>query len=88
MQNNQALPFNKENFKQIFSVQFFTVIIISIPSAIVADYFNIPLAWFLGPMLITSLAALMGFPELSADLLCCRLLLHIFRDEHILRGQL
>ena len=61
MQNNQALPFNKENFKQIFSVQFFTVIIISIPSAIVADYFNIPLAWFLGPMLITSLAALMGF---------------------------
>ncbi len=61
MQNNQALPFNKENFKQIFSLQFITVIIISIPSSLVADYFNIPLAWFLGPMLITSLAALMGF---------------------------
>ena len=60
MQNNQALPFNKENFKQIFSLQFITVIIISIPSSLVADYFNIPLAWFLGPMLITSLAALMG----------------------------
>ena len=60
MQNNQALPFNKENFKQIFSFQFITVIIISIPSSLVADYFNIPLAWFLGPMLITSLAALMG----------------------------
>ena len=60
MQNNQALPFNKENFKQIFSLQFITVIIISIPSSLVADYYNIPLAWFLGPMLITSLAALLG----------------------------
>ena len=60
MQNNQAIPFNKENFKQIFSLQFITVIIISIPSSLIADYFNIPLAWFLGPMLITSLAALMG----------------------------
>ena len=60
MQNNQAIPFNKENFKQIFSLQFISVIIISIPSAIIAEYFNIPLAWFLGPMLITSLASLMG----------------------------
>ena len=60
MQNNQAIPFNKENFKQIFSFQFILVICVSIPSALVADYFNVPLAWFLGPMLITSLAALMG----------------------------
>ena len=60
MQNNQAIPFNKENFKQIFSVPFISVIIISIPSALLAEYFNIPLAWFLGPMLITSLASLMG----------------------------
>jgi membrane AbrB-like protein len=60
MQNNQAIPFNKENFKQIFSYQFVSVIIVSIPSALVADYFNVPLAWFLGPMLITALAALMG----------------------------
>ena len=60
MQNNQAIPFNKENFKQIFSFQFISVIIVSIPSALVADYFNVPLAWFLGPMLITALAALMG----------------------------
>ena len=60
MQNNQAIPFNKENFKQIFSIPFISVIIISIPSAIIAEYFNIPLAWFLGPMLITSLASLMG----------------------------
>jgi membrane AbrB-like protein len=60
MQNNQAIPFNKENFKQIFSARFALVIIISIPSAIVAEYFDIPLAWFLGPMLITSLASLLG----------------------------
>ncbi len=60
MQNNQAIPFNKENFKLIFSKEFALVIIISIPSAIVAELFNIPLAWFLGPMLVTSLASLMG----------------------------
>ncbi len=60
MQNNQAIPFNKENFKQIFSIPFISVIVISIPSAIIAEYFNIPLAWFLGPMLVTSLASLMG----------------------------
>ena len=60
MQNNQAIPFNKENFKQILSVPFALVILISIPSAIIADFFKIPLAWFLGPMLITSLASLMG----------------------------
>ena len=61
MQNNQAIPFNKENFKQILSKDFALVIIISVPSAIVAELFNIPLAWFLGPMLITSIASLVGF---------------------------
>ena len=60
MQNNQAIPFNKDNFKQILSIPFVLVIIISIPSAIIADFFNIPLAWFLGPMLVTSLVSLMG----------------------------
>ena len=60
MQNNQAIPFNKENFKLIFSKEFALVVAISIPSAFVAEYFSIPLAWFLGPMLITALAALMG----------------------------
>jgi uncharacterized protein len=60
MQNNQAIPFNKENFKQIFSIPFVLVVAISIPSAVIADFFNIPLAWFLGPMLLTSLASLMG----------------------------
>ena len=60
MQNNQAIPFNKENFKQIFSLKFLLVITISVPSAMVADYLNLPLAWFLGPMLATSIGALMG----------------------------
>ena len=60
MQNNQAIPFNKENFKQIFSKKFVLVILISIPSAIIAEFFNIPLAWFLGPMLVTSLGSLLG----------------------------
>ena len=60
MQNNQAIPFNKENFKQIWSKEFALVIIVSIPSALIAQYFNIPLAWFLGPMLITSIVSLMG----------------------------
>ena len=30
------------------------------PSAIIAEFFNIPLAWFLGPMLAVSLATLLG----------------------------
>ena len=61
MHNNQAIPFNKENFKQIFSKKFALVIAISVPSAMIAEFFNVPLAWFLGPMLITSLASLKGF---------------------------
>ena len=61
MHNNQAIPFNKENFKQIFSKEFALVIVISVPSALIAEFFNVPLAWFLGPMLITSLASLKGF---------------------------
>ena len=60
MQNNQAIPFNKENFKQILSKEFALVIIVSVPAAIVASYLNIPLAWFLGPMLITSIISLAG----------------------------
>jgi len=52
--------FNFSNFKQLISKKFILVILISIPSAIVADYLNIPLAWMLGPMIITSIAALSG----------------------------
>jgi len=81
MQNNQAIPFNKENFKQIFSKEFVLVIGISIPSAIVAQFFNVPLAWFLGPMLITSLASLMGLkikmPRLVLSLILILLGLYI-----------
>ena len=60
MQNNQAIPFNKENFKQIFSKEFALVIIVSVPGALIADFFKVPLAWFLGPMLITSIISLAG----------------------------
>ena len=60
MQNKQAIPFNKENFKQILSKEFAWVIIVSIPGALVADFFSIPLAWFLGPMIVTSVVTLGG----------------------------
>ncbi len=81
MQNNQAIPFNKENFKQIFSKEFALVFTISVPSAIIAEFFNIPLAWFLGPMIITSLASLMGLktkmPKLVLSLVLILLGLYI-----------
>ena len=57
---NHQITFYLNNATQVFSIKFVTVLIISFPSAIIADYFNIPLAWFLGPMLVTSLAALLG----------------------------
>ena len=60
MQNKQAIPFNKENFKQILSMGFAWVIIVSIPGALIAEYFNVPLAWFLGPMIFTSVLSLCG----------------------------
>ena len=75
MQNNQAIPFNKENFKQIFSKKFALVIIISIPSAIIAEILNVPLAWFLGPMLITSLASLMGLNIIMPKLMLSSVLI-------------
>ena len=75
MQNNQAIPFNKENFKQIFSVKFLLVIAISVPSAILADYFSLPLAWFLGPMLATSIGALMGFKILIPRIILSSILI-------------
>mgnify|MGYP005708957175 CR=1 FL=1 len=56
----QAIPFSRENFKDLFSKKFLLVIIISIPSAIIADFFNIPLAWMIGPMIAVSIAALNG----------------------------
>ena len=49
-----------KQISKIFTIKFISVLIISFPSAIIADYFNIPLAWFLGPMIVTSIAALSG----------------------------
>ena len=46
---------------QLLSKKFLLVIVISIPSAIVADFFKVPLAWMIGPMIATSLIALKGF---------------------------
>ena len=60
IQNNQAIPINKENFKEIFSKKFIMVIIISLPAAYLAEFMKIPLAWFLGPMLVTSIITLLG----------------------------
>ena len=56
---NSSIPFNLTNIKLLFSKNFLLVILISIPSAIIADYLKIPLAWMLGPMLAISIAALM-----------------------------
>ena len=60
MNKNIAIPLNIENLKQVSSKEFLLVILISIPSAIVADFLHIPLAWMLGPMIATSIAALSG----------------------------
>ena len=76
---NESLNFS--NFKQLISKKFILVILISIPSAIVADYFDIPLAWMLGPMIITSIAALSGLkvkmPKLALSGILIILGLHI-----------
>ena len=47
-------------FKEIISKRFIWVLIISFPSAVLADFIKVPLSWFLGPMLFTSLASLLG----------------------------
>ena len=60
MNKNIAIPIDLENIKLIFSKKFLIVILISVPSAIVADFLHIPLAWMLGPMIATSIAALSG----------------------------
>ena len=73
--------FYLENLKQIFSKKFIVVILISIPSAIIADYFKIPLAWMLGPMIVTSIAALAGLkivmPKIALSSILIILGLHI-----------
>ena len=87
---NSSFPVNIQNLKVLFSKNFLLVILISIPSAIVADYFRIPLAWMLGPMLVISVAALMGLkvvmPKLALSSILIILGLHIgnYIDQNLL----
>ena len=81
---------DKENIKSLFSKNFLIVILISVPSAIVADFLNIPLAWMIGPMIATSLIALKGFqvlmPKLALSSILIILGLHIgnYIDQNLL----
>ena len=85
-----AIPFNKEELKSLISSKFFIVILISTPSAILADYFRVPLAWMLGPMLAISIAALSGIkvkmPKLALSAILIILGLHIgnYIDQNLL----
>ena len=77
----KAIHLNRENLAQLLSKKFLIVILISIPSAILADFFNIPLAWMIGPMIATSLIALNGFqvlmPKIALSSILIILGLHI-----------
>src|SRR6056300_444511 len=70
-----------KEINQIYTIKFISVLIISFPSAIIADYFDIPLAWFLGPMIDTSIAALSGLkifmPKIVLSFILIILGLHI-----------
>ncbi len=87
---NSSIPFNSSNITDLFSKKFLLVILISIPSAIIADYFNIPLAWMLGPMLAVSIAALSGIkikmPKLALSSILLVLGLHIgnYIDQNLI----
>ena len=87
---NSSIPLNLTNIKLLFSKNFLLVILISIPSAILADYFNIPLAWMLGPMLAVSIAALKGIkvkmPKLVISSILIILGLHIgnYIDQNLI----
>ena len=85
-----AIPLNRESLVQLFSKKFLIVILISIPSAIVADFLNIPLAWMIGPMIATSLIALKGvqvmMPKLALSSILIILGLHIgnYIDQNLI----
>ena len=91
---NSSIQFNSFNIRELFSKKFLLVILISIPSAIVADYFNIPLAWMLGPMLAVSVAALSGLkikmPKLALSSILIVLGLHIgnYIDQNLINQSL
>ena len=87
---NESISLNLASLKLLFSKSFLLVILISIPSAIVADCFNIPLAWMLGPMIAVSLAALGGIrvkiPKLALSSILIVLGLHIgnYIDQNLI----
>ena len=78
---DSSIPKIKENLSQLLTLKFITVFLISFPSAIIAEQLNIPLAWFLGPMIITSIAALSGIkiimPKIVLSFILIVLGLHI-----------
>ena len=86
----KAIHLNRENLTQLLTKKFLIVILISIPSAILAEFFNIPLAWMIGPMIATSLVALKGFqvlmPKLALSSILIILGLHIgnYIDQNLL----
>ena len=86
----KAIHFDRENLSQLYSKKFLIVILISIPSAIIADFFNIPLAWMIGPMIASSLMALSGFqvlmPRIALSSILIILGLHIgnYIDQNLL----
>ena len=77
----KAIHFDRENLSQLFTKKFLIVILISIPSAIIADFLSIPLAWMIGPMIATSLIALNGsqvlMPKIALSSILIILGLHI-----------
>ena len=85
----KIIDLNKENLSQLISKKFLILFFIGIPSSLIAEYFNIPLAWFLGPMIITSIAALSGLkvimPKIALSFILIILGLHIgnYIDENL-----
>ncbi len=87
---SNAIPFNRKELKSLISFEFLVVILISTPSAIIAEYFNVPLAWMLGPMIAISIAALMGLKvvmpklALSGILIILGLYIGTYIDQNLI----
>ena len=87
---SNAIPFNRKEIKSLISPKFLLVILISTPSAIIAEHFNVPLAWMLGPMIAISIAALMGLKvvmpklALSGILIILGLYIGTYIDQNLI----
>jgi len=87
---SNAIPFNRKEIKALISIEFLLVILISTPSAIIAEYFRVPLAWMLGPMIAISIAALMGLKvvmpklALSGILIILGLYIGTYIDQNLI----